>query len=68
MLTVQGSSCKICLTTEPGGKGLVFHVDHCHDSGKVRGLLCMACNIMLGKAQDNTETLRAAIKYLEEHK
>ncbi|QNN99906.1 endonuclease VII [Pseudomonas phage phiPsa267] len=68
MLTAQNSSCKICLTTEPRGVGSVFHVDHCHQSGSIRGLLCMACNIMLGKAQDNIETLKAAINYLEEYK
>lgn len=68
MLTMQNNSCKICLTTEPGGRGSVFHVDHCHGSGSIRGLLCMACNIMLGKAQDNPETLRRSINYLEENK
>lgn len=68
MLTSQEKSCKICSTTEPGGKGSVFHVDHCHDSGVVRGLLCMACNIMLGKARDSVTILQTAIKYLEENK
>jgi hypothetical protein len=68
MLTSQGDSCKICSTSEPGGKGSAFHVDHCHESGLVRGLLCMACNIMLGKAKDNVTTLQNAINYLEETK
>lgn len=43
-----------------------LHVDHCHNTGKVRGLLCTNCNTMLGKAKDNVDVLKAAIKYLEE--
>lgn len=66
MLSTQGGSCKICKTTEPRGKG-TFHVDHCHGSGKVRALLCTECNMMLGLAKDNRDTLLAAIDYLDEH-
>ena len=40
-------------------------VDHCHDTGQVRGLLCRACNTTLGKVKDNTDTLRSMIDYLE---
>ena len=40
-------------------------IDHCHTSGNVRGLLCIECNWLLGKAKDNPETLRSAAKYLE---
>lgn len=43
-----------------------LQVDHCHDTGKVRGLLCTNCNTMLGKTKDNVEVLIAAIKYLKE--
>lgn len=42
------------------------HLDHCHDSGKVRGGLCRACNIAIGLMKDNTNTMRSAIKYLED--
>lgn len=45
-----------------------LHVDHCHTSGKVRGLLCTNCNTMLGKSKDNVEVLQSAINYLEQHK
>lgn len=40
-------------------------IDHCHSSGKVRGLLCHNCNRALGLFQDNVENLKNAIRYLE---
>jgi hypothetical protein len=42
-------------------------VDHCHTTGKVRGLLCSTCNTALGSFQDNPAYLKAAIHYLESH-
>lgn len=42
-----------------------LHVDHCHDTGKVRGLLCTNCNTLLGKAGDSVKVLNKAIEYLE---
>ena len=65
LLEAQNCRCKICGTTEPGNKAGSFVVDHDHDSKEVRGLLCFACNIMLGHAKDNVETLSSAIRYLE---
>lgn len=41
-------------------------VDHCHVSGKVRGLLCQSCNTALGHFRDKPELLRKAAQYLEE--
>jgi hypothetical protein len=66
MLEAQNGRCKICGTDAPGGKG-TFHVDHCHDSEKVRGLLCHSCNVGLGHFYDNISLLSAAIFYLNEH-
>jgi len=59
----QEGRCRICTTTEPRGRG-GFHVDHCHETGIVRGLLCTGCNMMLGLVKDNKETLMRAIEYL----
>lgn len=41
------------------------HVDHCHETGKVRGVLCGTCNTGLGKLGDNLASLRRAVAYLE---
>ena len=62
----QEGKCAICGTKDPGGKGR-FHVDHCHTTGAVRGLLCHHCNTMLGLAKDSTETLNKAISYLNDN-
>lgn len=64
MLYEQNGVCKICgIHHTEVKKGL--HVDHCHSTGKIRGLLCVNCNNMLGHAKDNIKTLQAAIKYLK---
>ena len=63
ILKQQNNCCKICNTHESEFK-VKLHVDHCHTTGKIRGLLCMACNILLGKAKDNINILNNAINYL----
>jgi len=60
----QMFSCLICNDHEDNSPRGLF-VDHCHTTGKVRGLLCHHCNAMLGLAKDNKETLEKAIKYLD---
>lgn len=65
MLNAQNARCAICETIAPGGKGN-FHVDHCHSTSEVRGLLCNNCNVLLGYAKDNPAVLSNAIKYLAE--
>lgn len=42
-----------------------FNADHCHATGKLRGLLCKCCNTSLGKLGDNIEGLQKAMNYLE---
>lgn len=70
MLIKQGGLCKICKRSDPctPKKVLsgVFAVDHDHNTGKVRGLLCFPCNAGLGKFQDKVEILQYAIDYLHE--
>lgn len=62
----QNGACLICKTTNPNGKGEKLHVDHCHSSEKVRGLLCTSCNIGLGHFKHSVELLQSAISYLAE--
>lgn len=47
LLDSQGGKCAICRTAKRTGRGRL-HVDHCHATGKVRGLLCVKCNMALG--------------------
>lgn len=65
MLKEQGSSCKLCGAHQSTLRRRLA-VDHCHDTNRVRGLLCDDCNIALGKMKDNIETLYRAIDYLKE--
>jgi hypothetical protein len=57
----QSGRCAICQTIPE--KRLV--VDHCHNTGRVRGLLCYDCNHGLGKFRDNVEFLLEAASYLQ---
>lgn len=66
LLDAQGGVCALCKTTEPGGQYSVWVVDHCHDTGRVRGLLCHSCNISLGtyEALAKTAGTAAIAEYL----
>lgn len=66
MLAAQGGCCAICHAKKPGGRTKLFFIDHCHTTGKVRGLLCMRCNTGLGLFMDNQKFLSNAISYLKE--
>ena len=64
LLRKQNGKCAICGITQcPTGRR--FAVDHCHKTGKVRGLLCQACNTGLGKFNDSVHNLEEAVKYLK---
>lgn len=66
LLLKQDGCCKICRTHHTKfSKRLA--VDHDHNTGKIRGLLCMYCNTGLGKFKDSTSLLTEAINYLKEH-
>lgn len=63
MLDRQGGGCAICGEEDPYFKHMA--VDHCHETGKVRGILCCACNRALGGFKDKVEILERAIAYLK---
>lgn len=59
---IEAEECQIC-----GKKSAsTLHVDHCHSSNKVRGVLCMECNLGLGKFKDDLNLLEKAITYLKQ--
>jgi len=73
MLESQNNVCKVCnqpekavhrITKQP----VALSVDHCHTTGKIRGLLCSGCNTGIGKLKDSPEILSKAIEYLNYHK
>lgn len=65
MLIEQGGRCRICKTDSPGKNG--WNVDHIKGTKRVRGILCWPCNLLLGNAKDNAETLDAAAEYIRSH-
>ena len=68
MMATQGGACAICGSEDGGGKNGVLQVDHDHNGGGVRGLLCEDCNNMLARAHDDPKILAAAAEYLRVHK
>jgi len=63
MLIDQNNKCKICSNVFKSSKDT--HIDHCHSTNKVRGLLCNGCNMALGQFMDKTDIMGMAIKYLQ---
>lgn len=63
LLDRQDGVCAICKGTNVDSRRL--HVDHCHRTNKVRGLLCFRCNTLLGAGNDDVDLLQAAAEYLE---
>lgn len=71
LFTEQNGLCKICNAPESSfdkrcNKIKDLSVDHCHETGVVRGLLCHKCNIGIGALQDNIAILNSAINYLNQ--
>lgn len=69
MLEAQKGRCLICekvetVTNGPSGKLRDMAIDHCHTTGKIRGLLCSACNTGIGLLQDDPALLDKAAAYL----
>lgn len=70
MLAAQNGRCSICkdqIAVSQDEVRNTAHVDHDHESGIVRGLLCSKCNTGLGMFKDNIRNLAQAIVYLEDH-
>ena|ERR1035437_7143192 len=65
-LKSQEHRCAIC-GINASALSVALHVDHCHETGIVRGLLCGRCNLGLGQFEDSQSRLELAIKYLEKH-
>jgi hypothetical protein len=58
LLRSQGFLCAICSQPDP------THVDHCHRTGLIRGILCKKCNSLLGMADDQQAVIQSALDYL----
>jgi len=68
MLSDQEGGCAICGDDGQAGRWAgLLHVDHCHSTGAVRGLLCESCNLALGKFKDDPRLLRRAAEYIQSH-
>lgn len=65
LLVEQNGLCAICGANEPGRGHQHFSVDHDHETGVVRGLLCNNCNRGLGLLGDNIEGIKRALNYLQ---
>lgn len=69
LLASQGGGCAICGRTDSGdGDSRKMSVDHCHERGVVRGILCAQCNRGIGALGDDPDRLLAAAEYLLKHK
>lgn len=68
LLVRQNNLCAICHKPEKSvrlGKVRPLFLDHCHETKRIRGLLCHRCNIAIGQLDDNVSYLKNAIKYLQ---
>ena len=58
------NKCDLCDDPDINGYKNDFCIDHCHETKRIRGVLCRKCNLALGYFNDNLDTLSKAIKYL----
>ena len=65
LLTFQNKLCAICKKEKSHKHD--WHIDHCHITGKVRGILCSRCNTLIGQSKESIATLNNAIEYLRVH-
>jgi hypothetical protein len=65
LVKFQDGCCAICGTQNFGGVGRKLHVDHDHETGELRGLLCQHCNLGIANFKDDIKLLKNAIEYLK---
>lgn len=63
LLEFQDGACAVCKRTE-NSDGKMLYVDHCHDTGAIRGLLCRKCNTGIGLLGDSVDGIEKALNYL----
>lgn len=63
---LQGGQCAICLKELDLSDSRRIHIDHCHETDEVRGILCVNCNLLLGLAEENPFILLKAISYMQD--
>lgn len=69
MIAAQDGKCALCGQTPKSdwAPNARLHVDYCHDTGKVRAMLCPRCNRVLGMVRESPNLLRVMADYLDEH-
>ena len=67
LLDKQKGLCYIC-ESHHTSQTRRLHIDHCHNSGKIRSLLCVNCNTALGLLKEDSNRVKKMIEYIEEHK
>lgn len=65
LLEKQNIKCALCEDSFKSLNQNHLHIDHCHETNKIRGLLCMKCNVGLGMLGDNEEGLTKALAYVK---
>jgi hypothetical protein len=68
MLAAQRDRCAICRKQFNLGSFRPYAIDHCHATGRIRGILCRLCNTGLGMFRDSPQFLRSAARYIEKHR
>lgn len=64
LLHRQGGGCALCSSSDTKTIVGVFYVDRCHETGRIRGLLCLDCNMALGKLGDTPDRIARVLEYV----
>lgn len=67
MYDAQNGKCAICAGARLSTGKFRLHIDHCHDTGIIRGLLCHNCNVGIGNLRHDENIMHRAIDYLKKH-